>query len=186
MSSIAYRGSSGRNIGQDAAVDRALGAAASLGVSLAILRFVVFMYKASKQLESKSLAGDVVVDSRELSASSTGANSTLYGRIRSMLRRIMLDDDQLSSSVSAATSTGSLDDDESRDDNENDMVRSTYSVSASSGNSLYECIRRIVRRFLFVDPTQQAIATLYNESDGTIIAHQGSCHCESVQFEVRI
>jgi hypothetical protein len=103
---------------QTGSVDRALGAAASLGLSLAILRLVVFCAKAAKRLETSD------------------------------------DPNQLSSLESA-------------------------------GNVWYTFMRNIIRRLLQEDSPRDSKGSAGIESDGAIITHQGSCHCESVHFEVR-
>jgi hypothetical protein len=106
---------------QTGSVDRALGAAASLGLSLAILRLVVFCAKAAKRLESSS-------DDLNQLSSLESAGNVWYSFMRNLIRRLLQEDD---------------------------------SHKDSKGSSGIE------------------------GDGGAIITHQGSCHCESVQFEVR-
>jgi hypothetical protein len=105
---------------QTGSVDRALGAAASLGLSLAILRLVVFCAKAAKRLESSD-------DPNQLSSLESAGN-VWYAFMRNLIRRMLQEDD-----ASPKDSKG------------------------SAGM----------------------------EGDGAMITHQGSCHCESIHFEVR-
>ena len=179
-SSLTMRNRGSRGIPQEAAVDRALGAAASLGVSLAILRFVVFMYKASKRFDDYE---EVHRASTTTTIITRSGDTSLYDRIRTLIRRMVL-----GAPSSSSMSTGSLDDSASQGydsvDNGEEAMRRVY-VDRSSGNGLYEYLRWVLRRLFMFDSEHQTITTLYNESDGTIITHQGSCHCESVQFEVR-
>ena len=97
-------------------LDRALGAAASLGLSLAILRFVVYAYKTFKRLENEEENRSFLYN--------TGI--TFSSLVRQLLRSILLND---------------VDDSKEHD-------------SAASQN------------------------------EGTVISHVGSCHCESIHFEV--
>lgn len=103
---------------QTGSVDRALGAAASLGLSLAILRLVVFCAKAAKRLESSDAPNQL-------------------------------------------------------------------SPLESAGNIWYAFMRNLIRRLLQEDSPKDSKGSTGMEGDGAIISHQGSCHCESVHFEVR-
>ena len=111
------RGASSKQQGLVLDCDRALGAAASFGLSFAVLRLVAHAYQTmqSESTENSTLYGGGV-SSRVLSIG-------LLGYFRRFLRRILIDDD-------------------TRHD-----------------------------------------STLDNVSDGKMITHQGSCHCESVCFE---
>jgi hypothetical protein len=107
---------------QTGSVDRALGAAASLGLSLAILRLVVFCAKAAKRLESSS----------------------------------------------------------------DDPNQFQLASPESAGNVWYSFMRNLIRRLLQEDSHTDSKGSTGIEGDGgAIITHQGSCHCESVHFEVR-
>jgi hypothetical protein len=110
-------------------VDRALGAAASLGLSLAILRFVVSAYKAAKRLEGGQ--DDRGGPKKETGGNGEAVSDAFYSYFRRLLRRFLLDDENDSATI------GKEDD---------------YDYNTAG--------------------------------DGAIITHQGSCHCESVQFEV--
>jgi hypothetical protein len=117
---------------QAGSVDRAIGAAASLGMSLAILRLVFSAFKAVKGVEGAAPNADTSdLKPTERTKGYGGAVSdAFYGYIRRLLRKILLD--------------------ETHD-------------SGTLGNTLE-------------DP--------FTANDGVIITHQGSCHCESVRFEI--
>ena len=118
VSTITKSGKSGIHGPQQ--VDRALGAVASFGLSLAILRFVVSAYKAVKRF----------------------------------------------------------------DGGENNQNKVTSGTGEAMSSSFYNYIRRVLRRFLLDGENDSSDEQDYRTGDGAIITHQGSCHCESVQFEL--
>jgi hypothetical protein len=79
----------GGNNRQGSSVDRALGAAASLGLSLAILRLVVQAYKAVKSQSLENNEGQPAVEN--ISRGST-LSAAFFGYMRRVLRRILIDD----------------------------------------------------------------------------------------------
>jgi len=56
----------------------------------------------------------------------------------------------------------------------------------TTSNSLLGIFRRTLRRILLDEPTAIANGTTNPEdsTDGPLVTHQGSCHCESIQFNV--
>jgi hypothetical protein len=87
-------------------VDRALGAAASLGLSLAILRLVVYAYKTAKRLEGGGQVGEGQEETDSLYAKELNLNegisigSAWYSFVRRLLQRVVLLDSH-DSAVSA-------------------------------------------------------------------------------------
>jgi hypothetical protein len=59
-------------------------------------------------------------------------------------------------------------------------------LSRSASLSLLGIFRRFLKRLLLDEPTEQSSAAAEKEvmspNDGKVISHQGSCHCESIQF----
>jgi hypothetical protein len=122
---------------KDASIDRALGAAASLGLSLAILRLVVFAYKAAKRFENGGEAGE----------SDSDAVDEPVDRLK--------------------------------------IVGMDLDFASSAGSAFYNYLRTLLRRLLLHEHHHDSGTTRSRNDTGTVITHQGSCHCRSVQFEVR-
>ena len=80
------------------------------------------------------------------------------------------------------------DNDSSEDDENNDQQKHQQQLGRAASLSLLGFIRRILRKLLLDDPEASrdaaALEHIPERGDGTIITHQGSCHCESIQFEL--
>jgi hypothetical protein len=83
------------------------------------------------------------------------------------------------------SSNNSIGDDEISDCTTDDVVITKRARTTS--NSILGIFRRTLRRILLDDePTAISKDTIDHEevTDGPLITHQGSCHCESIQFTV--
>jgi hypothetical protein len=123
---------------KEASIDRALGAAASLGLSLAILRLVVFAYKAAKRFEN-----------------------------------------------GAETGEGDGDDVDEPVDRFKIVGMESLDFASNAGSAFYNYLRMLLRRLLLHEHHHDSNTSRSRNDTGTVITHQGSCHCRSVQFEVR-
>jgi hypothetical protein len=87
------------------------------------------------------------------------------------------------------STNNSIVDDEISDCTTDDVVITKTKRARTTSNSILSIFRRTLRRILLDDEPPTAISkdtTIDQEemTDGPLITHQGSCHCESIQFTV--
>ncbi|KAL3907924.1 MAG: hypothetical protein SGILL_008677 [Bacillariaceae sp.] len=77
-------------------------------------------------------------------------------------------------------------------DDDDDESTGSVSMTKAASLSLLGLIRRILRKLLLDDPQVSSRRTksidnhdLSSPGDGKVITHNGSCHCETIQFQVK-
>ena len=94
--------------------------------------------------------------------------------------------------VQGSSTNNSIVDDEISDCTTDDVVitKKTKRATRTTSNSILSIFRRTLRRILLDDDEPTAISNKdtnidqEESTDGPLITHQGSCHCESIQFTV--